>query len=83
MYQTVLTKTARKELETVDQRYRGRIVAGIESLRRDPYQGKVLGGKYEGLYSMRIWPYRILYKVKSRQLIIYVIGVRHRQGAYR
>lgn len=42
--------------------------------------GKSLKGELNGLYSLRAWPYRILYEITKTSIII--CSIAHRQGAY-
>jgi len=49
-------------------------------LRYNPYLGKSLLGILKGYYSLRVWPYRILYTIKDRTVI--VINIDHRQNIY-
>lgn len=51
-------------------------------LETNPYLGKKLEGKYRGLYSLRAWPYRIIYLVDIKQKTIFIISILHRQRAY-
>jgi mRNA-degrading endonuclease RelE of RelBE toxin-antitoxin system len=55
----------------------------IDVLAENPLSGKPLQAEYEGLYSLRVWPYRIIYKILKQKLIIEVIEIKHRQGAYK
>jgi mRNA interferase RelE/StbE len=77
-----LQKKAQKELDKVDVRYRARIIASLLELQINPFTGKKLSGELNGLWSLRIWPYRIIYIVKKNELIILVIKIGHRQGVY-
>jgi mRNA-degrading endonuclease RelE of RelBE toxin-antitoxin system len=52
-------------------------------LRSEAYLGKPLLGDLEGYFSLRVWPYRIIYKVYEKKLIVYVIEITHRQEAYK
>ena len=81
-YQVVLQKKAQKELDSIDQRYRTRIIIALSDLKINPYAGKKLSGELTGLWSLRIWPYRIIYTVKKHDLIVLVIKIGHRQGVY-
>lgn len=83
MYQLVLTKKARKNLQKLDKRYRHRFFIAFIKVRKNPYIGKPLSGDYEGGYSLRVWPYRVIYKIKNDELVVHVIMIRHRQGAYK
>jgi len=60
--------------------YRAKFKKAIDSLAEDPFQGKKLKGELEDQYSIRVWPYRIIYKIYKKQLIVSVIDVGHRQG---
>lgn len=70
-----------KQLKKLPKREKRKVISKIETLATNPYQGKPLKGEYQGIYSLRAWPYRILYEIQSEQIIIY--SVEHRQGAYK
>jgi len=55
----------------------------IESLLSNPYKGKPLSYELAGLYSLRTSDYRIIYRIKEKQLIIIVITVGHRREIYK
>jgi len=59
-----------------------RIHAEFDALMRDPFIGKKLSGNLAGVYSVRVWPYRIAYFIVQRKLIILVIAIRHRKDVY-
>ena len=82
-YTIHLARSAAKELGKVPEPVRGRIVRALRSLEHDPYIGKALKGELKGLFSLRVWPYRIIYSVMNSQLIVEVIDVGHRQGVYK
>lgn len=82
MYRVVLKKSAEKDLARLDSRFRGRIIMSLVALRGDPYLGKPLLGELKGFFSLRVWPYRIIYTIVKNQLVVYVIAISHRQGAY-
>lgn len=58
-----------------------KIIRKLEILLTEPLTGKQLKGELEGLSSLRAWPYRIIYEVKSDSVVIYSIA--HRQGIYK
>ena len=82
MYRVLLKKEARKALEKIDNRYKERILRSLLALASDPHAGKPLVGKLQGLYSLRMWPYRIIYAVYKKELVVLVIDIGHRQGVY-
>jgi len=83
MYRVVLSRLAEKDLEKVDKKYKPHIFAALFDLRKDPYSGKKLEGKFRDCYSLRIGSYRIIYKIYQRELNILVIRIGPRQGIYR
>ena len=78
-----LEKKAQKELDRVPSQYRKRILAILPAIAEDPFTGKKLVGELAGLYSYRVWPYRIIYKIYKKLLVIIIIRIGHRQGVYK
>lgn len=74
---------ARKNLDKITEDYRARIIATLDEIVLDPFFGKKLSGKRDGQYSVRVWPYRIIYIILKKELIILVIEVDHRGGVYK
>lgn len=79
----VIRKKVQKNLRKIDRRYKERVLIALVKLRSEPYLGKPLLGDLEGCFSLRIWPYRIIYRVYENKLIVYVIEIAHRQEAYK
>ena len=63
MYQIILSRTAEKDLEKVNKKYKPHIFAALFDLRKDPYSGNKLKGKFYTCYSLRVGIYRIIYKI--------------------
>ena len=78
-----LEKRAQKELDKIPIQYQKRILAILPIIADDPFVGKKLEGELSGLYSYRVWPYRVIYKIYKKQLLILIIRVGHRQRAYK
>lgn len=77
-----LERRAEKDLERIPEHHQKRVLATLSVLAADPFLGKKLQGELRGLYSYRVWPYRIIYKPQKRLLIIVIIRISHRQGSY-
>ena len=79
----VLKPKAKKELANLENadRVKARIV--LEAILNDPFSGKKLSGELPNQYSMRSWPFRIVYQIRKNELIILVLRVRHRKDAYK
>lgn len=74
---------ALKDLQKMPEAWKQKLLIAIENLQTDPFQGKKLQGQLSGIYSLRIWPYRILYEVYKKEIIIVVLHIGHRQGIYK
>ncbi len=81
-YQLVIPKKVQKELKRIDKQYRPRILAAFVALKKNPFLGKKLEGKYKNKRSYRVWPYRIIYNIKEKESVILIIKIGHRQGVY-
>jgi mRNA interferase RelE/StbE len=81
-YQIILPKNAQRDLASIDSRYLNKIKTVLLSMGQDPFIGKKLKGELERIYSYRVGPYRILYEIKKRELIVLVIRIASRQGVY-
>jgi mRNA interferase RelE/StbE len=82
MWRVVLARKAEKSLRKLPRSTQRRILVALVGLRTNPYAGKKLTGDLRGQYSLRVWPYRILYEIKRTKLIVTVVYIGHRQGAY-
>lgn len=83
MYHLVIKPKAEKALDKIPVEYREKFSRTFRSLIKDPFQGKKLEGELKGKYSIRVWPYRILYEVYKKELIVSVVDVGHRQSVYK
>lgn len=75
--------TAVKSIEKLSKKDKQKVAAVLESLTSNPFSGKKLMGEFEGFYSVRVWPYRIIYTVIKKELVVLVVDVAHRREAYR
>jgi addiction module RelE/StbE family toxin len=57
-----------------------KINKALAQLKIDPQAGKKLKGEFSGLWSHRVYPYRIIYRIEKNTVQIVTIG--HRQGVY-
>lgn len=75
-------KKVQKELDKIPDQYQKKILTVLSIIADNPFLGKKLDGKLAGLYSYSVWPYRIIYKIYKRILVIVIIRIGHRQGVY-
>ncbi len=59
-----------------------RVLAVLSVIAQNPYAGKKLKGVRADQWSMRVWPYRVIYMIHKKELVIFVVDVGHRQGIY-
>jgi len=83
-YRILISKSARKILEKLPKNLLSRISKAIDGLAGNPRpEGcKKLEG-YDNLYRIRVGEWRISYAIEDDQLIVLVIEVAPRGGAYR
>ncbi len=82
MFTVVITPTAEKKFNRLPKNIRTRVLKALEKLRSSPKIGKPLMGEYQGFFTLRVWPYRVIYKIIRKQLVVEVVDVGHRQGIY-
>ncbi len=73
---------ALRSLQRIPKKFQIRLLRAVEGLRVSPFQGKKLQGQLAGMYSLRVWPYRIIYLVRKHELIVLVVDIGHRQSVY-
>ena len=83
-YAITFARSARKELENLDQALVNRIFPLIESLAQNPRPPKCkkLSG-VQNLWRIRIGNYRVVYHICDADKVIDIVAVRHRREAYR
>jgi mRNA interferase RelE/StbE len=83
MYTIEYTKDAAKVLKTMPRNVSATIQAKIKVLSNDPYSAanvKKLTGR-DG-YRLRVGDWRVLFEINDGKLVILVLAVRPRGGAY-
>jgi len=83
MWEIRFEEKAQKGIDKIPFQYQRKILAVLPAIAEDPFIGKKLGGEFTGLYSYSVWPYRIIYRIYKKLLLIIIIRVGHRQGVYK
>ncbi len=83
MYLLEIKKKAKKEIKALAKKDQQRVLAALDVLSENPFAGKRLEGEYQGAWSLRVWPYRILYAVHRDIVTVNVLRVGHRKDVYR
>ena len=83
MARVVLARRARAELLGFDWPLIDAIEEALGLLERDPHAGHPLRGRLQGLRSLRVGAYRVIYQAIDAGRIVRVAAIRHRSVAYR
>lgn len=78
-----LSDAAKKDLKRLPKPEGKKIARKIFQLGQFPFAGKKLSGELDSKYSLRSWPYRIIYKIYKKEEIVYILIIEHRQGVYK
>ena len=82
-YTLVYTREAKKNIEKLDHSIRKMIEKALATISLDPFRSKQLSYELAGLRSFRTSEYRIIYRIKRRQVLIIVISVGQRREIYK
>ena len=83
-YVITFARSARKELEALDENIINRLFPKIENLSINPRPAgcrKLTGNKY--LWRIRVGNYRIIYSINDDKYLVDIIAVRDRKDAYK
>ena len=82
-YAITFARSARRELEALDEKIVNRLFQKIEALSEKPRPSgclKLTGNK--NLWRVRVGDYRIVYSIDDRKKLVDIIAVRHRKDVY-
>jgi len=77
----IFTREFLKKLKQIDKPTQIRIIKELRILEEKPFTGKRLVGRLQGLLSLRIGDYRIIYHHTDNKIIIRTVG--HRKTVYK
>lgn len=77
------TKRFERKLSRLGLSLQRQILDRAYELGDDPYVGKRLKGSLEGLFSLRIGDYRVVYWIDEGKAVVWVVEVEHRRSVYR
>ena len=78
-----LSKKAEKEFIKLGKAEREKVHRKLKALETNPFAGKPLTGELKNLFSLKAWPYRIIYEFNKSANYIKVHKIEHRQGVYK
>lgn len=77
------SRLAQKSLRKFPKSKQYQLIQKISLLKNNPLAGKKLKGELRNFYSLRIWPYRLLYGIDPKANLIKIHKIEHRQGVYK
>lgn len=77
------SKDAQRQYKHLPKPQQTKIHKKLIGLAQNPYTGKKLEGELKNLFSLRAWPYRILYEINENEQRIEIHKIAHRQGVYK
>ncbi len=77
------SRPAQKSFNRFPKNKQRQLFQKISLLKNNPLVGKKLKGEWQGFYSLRIWPYRLLYGLDLKAKLIKIHKIQHRQGVYK
>ena len=83
IYKLFLSKQARKQFDRLPKEIYPRVEKAIDELLMDPFRGKKLEGEHDGYWSVRVWPYRIIYTIEKHIVTVTVVAIGQRKDVYR
>ncbi len=81
-YVVRLKPSAAKQLQKLPEDIKLNIQSALEGLKENPLQGKPLQGPLHGFYSLRVWPYRIIYEIVHKTITVTVVAIGQRKDVY-
>lgn len=77
-YYVHVPKTPRKSLRKIPLPWQVRILDVLTDLETRPYLGDKMQGKYSDQRKIKVWPYRIIYRIKEEIKLIEIMEIEHR-----
>ncbi len=78
MYYIHIPNSVRKSIRKIPLPWQVRVLGALRQLRHDPYLGDKMSGDKKDKRKIRVWPYRILYRLHEADKYIDIVEVGHR-----
>lgn len=82
IYEVEIPRRAQKQIQAVPLPWRDRVKRVINLLGENAFEGKKMHGIYEDTWKVRVWPYRVYYRIDKNKKKIFVLEVRHRGSTW-
>lgn len=78
-----LSKNAEKEFAKLVKPEKKKLTKKLRLLKNNPFVGKPLTGELKNYFSLKAWPYRIIYEFDKNANKVKIHKIQHRQGVYK
>ena len=82
MHEVIIEPPAERFIKQLSKEEQKKILDYIEQLGENSRLGKELVGRLQGLRSLRVDTYRIIYKIEDLKLLVLVLRIGHRRNIY-
>ena len=79
----IISKKANRDAKKFPLNIHEKLGQAFDKLKENPLSGEKLQGKLKNYYKFRVGDYRIVYRLNSKESLIQVVKIEHRQGVYR
>ncbi|OGJ59260.1 hypothetical protein A2881_00385 [Candidatus Peribacteria bacterium RIFCSPHIGHO2_01_FULL_55_13] len=83
MYNVILLPKAERQLARLPNKDYQRVARSLHVLKEDPFLGTPMSGNGKGYFSLRVWPYRVIYTIEHQRVRINVVSIGHRKDVYK
>ena len=78
-----LAQNADKNLSKLPKHIQTKILFSFDKIKENPVSGIKLHGELKNYYKFRVGDYRIVYRFNSKESLVKVVKIEHRQGVYK
>ncbi len=83
-YRVIVPKPVQKQLDSLPQNIRDRLIKRIVALKENPRpRGCIKLKGYKAEYRIRVGHYRVRYEVRDREFIVLLLHCKHRKDVYK
>lgn len=83
-WRLIAASSARRDLQSLPEKYAAAVIELLPIIASNPKRvGKALRFEYEGRWSARRGPYRVIYSLDEASRTVTVLAVGHRAHVYR
>jgi len=78
-----LAQSVDKSLSKLPKNIQSKIISSFDRIKQNPISGIKLHGELKNYYKFRVGDYRIVYKFNSKESLVQIFKIEHRQGVYK